>query len=290
MIAVKRIGFVLLLLMAVVAAPGAPLFAEDAPSLHQIYQAAQGGRLDEALSMTDKVLQLHPQSGKAHFVRAELLAKQGHLVAAKTELDLAGRLAPGLPFAKPAAVQALRSRVSGAAGGADPTTGLLPHISGGIPPWGLLLLGAGAVLVVLLVVRAFRSPPAVVPPMGRYAGGSTPGATPYPTSGAAPYPSGGAAPMGTPGGGIGSGILGGLATGVAVGGGLVAGEALAHHFLDGNQTAAAASPPPASAPQPDASSYAADDMGGADFGIADNSSWDSDGGLSGLDGGGDDWS
>jgi hypothetical protein len=36
------------------------------------------------------------------------------------------------------------------------------------------------------------------------------------------------------GGGIGSGIMGGLATGAAVGVGVVAGEALAHRFMDGS--------------------------------------------------------
>ena len=39
-------------------------------------------------------------------------------------------------------------------------------------------------------------------------------------------------------GGMGSGIAGGLASGLAVGAGVVAGEELAHHFLDGGRATA----------------------------------------------------
>ena len=67
---------------------------------------------------------------------------------------------------------------------------------------------------------------------------------------------------------MGSGIMGGLATGAAVGVGMVAGEALAHHFMDdGHGTANAA---PVSGGWTDTSS---NNMGGNDFGITDNSSW-----------------
>ena len=45
------------------------------PSLNQVYQAAQSGNLGGALGMMDQVLRDHPNSAKAHFVEAELLAK-----------------------------------------------------------------------------------------------------------------------------------------------------------------------------------------------------------------------
>ena len=81
----------------------------DEPSLHQVYQAAEAGKLTEAQTMMHEVLQAHPKSGKAHFVEAELLAKQGQFQQAETELATAERLAPGLPFAKPQSVQHLRA-------------------------------------------------------------------------------------------------------------------------------------------------------------------------------------
>ena len=60
---------------------------------------------------------------------------------------------------------------------------------------------------------------------------------------------------------MGSGIAGGLASGLAVGAGVVAGEELAHHFLDGGQHAAGGGViPPAEAAEPGNSNS---DMGGA---------------------------
>ncbi len=97
----------------------------------------------------------------------------------------------------------------------------------------------------------------------------------------------GPGPMG--GGGIGSGIAGGLASGLAVGAGVVAGEELAHHFLDGGRGGGGVIP---SAEASD-SGFGNKDMGGSDFGMNDpGSGWD-DGGGGGGDwggGGGGDWS
>src|SRR5258707_6228006 len=70
----------------------------------------------------------------------------------------------------------------------------------------------------------------------------------------------GPAPMG--GGGIGSGIAGGLASGLAVGAGVVAGEELAHHFLDGGRSSGGGVIPPAEAGD---SGFSNSDIGGSDF-------------------------
>jgi hypothetical protein len=81
-------------------------------------------------------------------------------------------------------------------------------------------------------------------------------------------------------GGMGSGIIGGLATGAAIGAGMVAGEALMHHFTDGERPQGNVAPPPAG-------NFDAlpNDMGGSDFGVSDGSSgWDDSSG-----GGGSDW-
>ena len=73
---------------------GGALAATD-PTMHQVYQAAEAGRFSEAQGMMDQVLRDHPNSAKAHFVEAELLAKQGRLADAAAELGSAQRLAPG---------------------------------------------------------------------------------------------------------------------------------------------------------------------------------------------------
>ena len=84
---------------------------------------------------------------------------------------------------------------------------------------------------------------------------------------------------------MGSGIAGGLASGLAVGAGVVAGEELAHHFLDGGNRASGGVIPPAEASDWEQPSNS--DMGGSDFGVNDGGGWDDSGGGGG---GGGDWS
>ena len=233
-------------------------FADDSPSLHQVYEAAQAGRLDDAQKMMDKVLAAHPDSGKAHFVEAEILAKEGRRADAAAELGKAERLAPGLPFAKPEAVQELRSIVAGGQARAR----------GGFP-WGMLFLGLGAIFVIYYLFRSRFARNTYIP-AGAAPGGYAPG---YAPPGYAPG-------YGPAGGGMGSGILSGLATGAAIGAGMVAGEEIAHHFMDGNQQNSGMSP---------VSDSWSDNMGGQDFGVADSSSWDDNSGFF-ADNSGSDWS
>jgi hypothetical protein len=272
-------------------------WAQDA-TVQQVYQAAEAGKFVEAQAMMDKVLRDHPNSGKAHFIEAELLARQGKTAEAAKELATAERLAPGLPFAKPEAVQKLRTLVSRtaparAASVANPDVApVLPARApaGSNIPWGMILVIGG--LVVVAVVY-FRNKAGQRSAQQRYgsAGGPAgmPGAGPgYPQyAGNPPY-----GPPGAPGApGMGSGIMGGLATGAAVGAGAVAGGALMHHLLDGDRNASSsgnqlapgsdplASPDPLLSPEPPAN-Y---DMGGNDFGVSDPGSWDDGGGGGGSD-------
>ena len=249
------------------------------PSLQQVYDAAHAGNFSQAQGMMDQVLQNHPNSAKAHFVEAELQAKQGRIEAARTELATAQRLDPAMAFAKPGAVAELQSLlaspVSPAAGSfAAPVR---PTAQGGLP-WGLLLLGGGLIAAVVWFVRTQRRQ--VVAPMGMGPMGG--GAQPYP---APAYGAPGYGPM-APQGGMGSSLLGGLATGAAVGAGMVAGEALMHRvFEGGHQANAAPMLDPNSVGQNPEQRY---DLGGNDFGVADAGGWDSGGGGD-MGGGGGDW-
>src|SRR5277367_4585435 len=76
---------------------GSPSFAQAAdPTINQIYEAAAGGHLDQAQQMITQVLADHPSSAKAHYVQAELYAREGKISLARTELGNAERLNPGL--------------------------------------------------------------------------------------------------------------------------------------------------------------------------------------------------
>jgi hypothetical protein len=260
----------------------APAFAEEDATMHQVYLAAEAGKFDEAQSMMDKVLRDHPNSAKAHFVEAELLAKQGQFSNAGVELNTAERLQPGLPLAKPEVLQNLKSRIASASNGVVPPNiarQSMPSTNKDWMPTALSILGICFLIILLfgfMSRRNYRMAPA-----NNY--GNAPGSNMPPAGG-----SGAGTVMGQPAnGGMGSGIMGSLATGAAMGAGVVAGEALMHHFIDGNKNNVNSEPPFHDASPWNTSSNMSDndDMGGADFGIPDASSWDDDGASDG----GDDW-
>lgn len=221
----------------------------------------------DAQTMMEQVLRDHPDSAKAHFVEAELLTKQGRLNDARTELAKAEHLAPGLLFAKPQSVQSLQHRLSGANALADMASHPVRPVPDHASPWNLLMIEVGLVVLILVAVR-FIMRRSAMPAVG------SPGFSPMTPM--QPYPAGSVGPMG---GGVGSGILGGLATGAAVGAGMVVGEELIHHFLDGNPGSSHAVP----LANADDFTPTQNDMGGQDFWIGDGSSDD----ASSM--GGDDW-
>lgn len=273
-------------------------YAEDGPTLDQVYKAAQSGHLDEAQKMMGTVLAAHPNSAKAHFVEAELLAKQGQMSQAENELATAERLKPGLPFANAQSVQDLKSRISASHRVSQPNSSSVANYQtqpANSFPWGMLLLGIAACTVIFLIMRAktARNQPAYpgnYPQTAMSGGGMGPAGGGMGQGGMGQagmtqggMAQGGMAPGGMMGGGMGSGIMGGLATGAAVGVGVVAGEALAHHFMGSGHSAA---------PQADSwnsNNMAPNNMGGSDFGIADTGSWDDSSNIASSDDSGGDW-
>jgi clan AA aspartic protease (TIGR02281 family) len=85
---------------------------EPLPTVDQIYLAEQAGRSDEAQRMIARVLAVHPNSAKAHYVQAEVFARAGKLAQARGELKTAEQLQPDLKFAKPRALAELRAQLS----------------------------------------------------------------------------------------------------------------------------------------------------------------------------------
>jgi hypothetical protein len=249
---------------------GVPALAADGePTVHQIYEAARSGHLDQAQAMMNQVLRDHPESAKAHFVQAELYAREGNAGLARSELIRAEQLKPGLPDESPQAVQALKSELGLGQRGEShvglSTAPAAPHF-----PWGTLLILALAIGALWMLFR--RRNNYVQYPAGTVPAGGAPAA----------YGPGSYVGPGGVGSGIGGTIAGGLASGLAVGAGVVAGEELAHHFLDGRRESGTVLPPAG-----DGSNSSNSDMGGSDFGVNDPGSWDDSGGGGG---GGGDWS
>jgi len=278
----QRFAFVVL---AAAVAFSAPVFADSDPTAHEIYEAASSGHLAQAQQMVEKVLKDHPGSAEAHYVAAQVYAREGNFTAARGQLRQAEDIDPAGSYAKPEALQKLKAELNaGTQGGVLAPARIAPTRSSF--PFLPLLVLVGAIGLIWMLFRR-RSQPTQYP--GQYPGGMVPSGPQGPYAGPPGYgPAGygpGAAPMG---GGLGSTVVGGLASGLAVGAGVVAGEELAHHFLDGDRREGVAAAPPAQVEPP-----VNGDMGGSDFGVNDPGSWDDSG--SGSDGGdfgssgGDDW-
>jgi hypothetical protein len=297
------------------------------PSLAQIYQAANSGNLDRADSMIDQVLKSHPNSAKAHYVKAELAAREGKADVARQHLAAAEKIAPGLPFVKAESVQALRNQLSSTSNSAATTNnrtaparqmGAPPAYNAPAPargfPWRTLIVVAAIVLIGVAVLRRRNAAMAAAAANNGYGGayGNT-SAAPYGQTGYGPvYPpgaAGGAYPPGTyppgaypPGAGypqqpsMGSSIARGVGTGLAVGAGVVAAEELGRRmFGHGDAHAGAYNPNTSNVNTPSLDQIddgmrrnLNSDMGGADFGINDGGGWD-DGGGADMGGGGGDW-
>ena len=282
-------------------------YAQAEPTLSQINAAAQAGQLDQAQVMIQQVLIAHPNSGKAHFVQAELFAKQGKSSRAAEALASAEKLTPGLAFAKPEAVQSLRTQIAAApkpmAASPSPSRAVehtAPATSSASSSWALpVLLTAGVMAFGYFFFRRKTAQTFDVP---------VPGASPYgnpaqtgnglsgpqgfganPAPGQPGQPGYGQSAYGQPGQpaapGMGSRIMGGVATGLAVGAGVMAAQAIAKSFTGEHDNANKSTDSSGNNLQPVANNY---DMGGQNMGLNDTSSWD-DGGSVADSGGGGDW-
>lgn len=242
------------------------LLGSDAvPTVHEVYETAQSGDLDKAHRMIETVLQTHPDSAKAHYVDAEILAKEGKLDQARQELGTAQKIDPSLSFAKGEAVHKLEAKLAGSNQALSmPQSAGATHASSF--PWIMVLGIAGVGIFLFLIVRALGNRNNI-PSYGQ----------PYSASNASmgnsynPQPS-----YPSQSSGLGSTIASGLAGGAAAGVGFVAAEELMHHFMDGGQGSAESFSQgdhytPMQSNFPSSDDY---DMGGNDFGLDDSSSWD----------------
>jgi clan AA aspartic protease (TIGR02281 family) len=118
-------------------AAGNLVWASDSePTMHQIYEAATTGHLDQAQEMITQVLANHPKSAKAHWVQAEVYAKANKTNMARSEVLEAERLNPGLTEISAKAVRQLKTElglIEGAIGNSPLETRIpLVKMSGGL--------------------------------------------------------------------------------------------------------------------------------------------------------------
>ena len=266
------------------------------PSLEEVEAQVAQGHYAQAGSMMKEVVAAKPNSARAHYVYAEILAHNGNLARAADEARLARQIDPGLGFATPEKVkafEALLQREQARATGnsfAPSTTAVAPAAmtsaaqSSGIPSWVWL---AGLALVAFFLWRGFSRSAAGTPggavaaPAAAFAGGAVapnamaPGGMPYGAGYPAQRPSSGLM-------GVGLGVAGGVAAGMLA-------DEMLHRHRDGNvdnSGAGNAQPGFFDSPSSGAGSDLADRP--IDFGTG-GSDWDSGsvdvGGGGGSDGG-----
>jgi tetratricopeptide (TPR) repeat protein len=252
-------------------------FAEA--NLPEVYKAVQSGQIAKADAMMKEVLQNHPNSAKAHYVAAELYAKEGKVEVARNHFITAQNLAPGLPFAQAESVQKLQVQLASTQ--VAPAATQTPIFSNPLF-WGLIAILVVGVIIVMKrrkdqAVQVYNAPSAGYP-------GTPGGPAGYPGGPGGPAGPGGPGYPGAPAaGGMGSGLMGSLATGAALGAGMYAGQALASSLMGGHDNGHSNANTNSNMNQ----------VGGPapldpNFGVRDAGSWD-DGGASSWDdsGGGD---
>ncbi len=232
------------------------LFAQNIPTVTQIYETVRQGNLSRASRMIQIVLQAHPNSAKAHYVDAEILAREGRVAGARDELRIAKSISPTLSFVSAQSVNQLQNMLSLKRRSVAHES----HV-----PYMAIILFIVAVLFILLMIRSFRQKRNFRP--SSYSNNTNTGAN---NQGSYQNSRSGF-------GGIGSGLASGLAAGV----GFAAGEELFDHFTHDDNTNISSDN---NLSQDDNVTQPPSDP---DFGISDDSSWGDD--SSGDFGGDDSW-
>ena len=84
----------------------------DEPTIQDVYETAVSGDMDKANLMMEDVLLKHPNSAKAHYAYAQLLAKQDKIDLSKSELERAESIDSKLSFAEEEAVIELKNHLN----------------------------------------------------------------------------------------------------------------------------------------------------------------------------------
>jgi Tetratricopeptide repeat len=217
--------------IASVALVTASALAWALPSLAEVEAQVQQGHYAQAESMMREVVAAKPDSPRAHYVYAEVLAHDGKFAAAADEARLARQLDPDIKFTsaeKFSAFEALLQRQQGEATRARAAPSTSPAFSpgapaavvpaaasAGVPSWVWL---AGLALVAFLLWRGFSRSRAAAAGAGAMAAPGAFGGTPLgPNAGAAGMPYGAGYPAARPGSGmlgIGAAAVGGVAAGM----------------------------------------------------------------------------
>ncbi|WP_225548158.1 tetratricopeptide repeat protein [Chromobacterium violaceum] len=139
------------LIAAALAVTTASGYAHAEPSQADVARAVETGNYAQADSLMRQVLTNHPNSAKAHYVYAQILADEQMPAAARQELDHAKMLDPSIQFANLANVEQFSYRLGhpNAQTTTTPTDRGTAEADGWVFFWAMLLLLALAALVIV---------------------------------------------------------------------------------------------------------------------------------------------
>ncbi len=203
------------------------------PTTQEVESAVQQGHYGQAESMMSEVVAAKPDSAKAHYVYAEMLAHNRNFAKAGQEAARARELDPAIKFTTPDKFSAFeqllqreqstaQSRSSVAPSALAPTPAQASSSLPAIPGW---VWAAGLAAIAFVLWRGFNRSRAGVPGVASTGMAGTAPAAGTPLNPGAP----GMAPYGPgmPGAAPGSGMLGtGMAVAGGVAGGMLLGEML----------------------------------------------------------------
>ncbi len=91
-------------------------WAQTDVSPAMVKQALASGNYAQAEQELNQVIAQHPDSAKAHYVLAQVLAKEGNLQGARQQLDAAAKIDPAIHFTSPDRYNAFRAEIGQAMG------------------------------------------------------------------------------------------------------------------------------------------------------------------------------
>lgn len=263
------------------------------PTTQEVDLAVEQGRYSQAETMMSEVVAAKPESAKAHYIYAEVLAHNGNFAKARQEAARARQLDPAVKFTsadKFNAFEQLLKREQTQETGPRPAPaplqpGLTPAraASSGIPGW-VWVVGLGAIGLVLWRGLS-RSRAGVAGQTAAGLSGGVPAGMPFSSAANPGVPPYGTAMM--PPASPGSGMLG---TGLAVAGGVAGGmllDEMLHHRQGGGSTPLDRVMPGSS--EPFAANDAANELETRQVDFGNGGDWDSGGSSDsggGSDGGG----